>query len=338
MASSVENLDFSKYDLVLCSSSGFAHGAITKPETKFIVYYHSPARYIWDWTNEYKADLWLNSGWKRYIMKPLIKKLFLNIRIWDVMASVRSDLSIANSLNTQNRIRKYYKKDSIVLYPPVETERFAKKIENNLVYNNPFFIEWWLSESQSMIGQVSEWNKKWLLYTETNHDYYIIISALTEFKKLDIAINAFNKLNANLLIIWAWDYKETLEKQITWKNIAFAGAKYGDELVSLVQNSLWLIFPWEEDFWIVPIEVMAAWKPVFAYNWWWLTETVLAWITWEFFDDKLWSDFVEKFELFHRNNLSGKYTKEACKKQAEKIFKWLIWRKTKENNFKKIKN
>ncbi|EFK95984.1 Glycosyl transferase, group 1 [sediment metagenome] len=74
-------------------------------------------------------------------MKPLIKKLFLNIRIWDVMASVRSDLSIANSLNTQNRIRKYYKKDSIVLYPPVETERFAKKIENNLVYNNPFFIE-----------------------------------------------------------------------------------------------------------------------------------------------------------------------------------------------------
>ncbi|MDR2641106.1 MAG: hypothetical protein LBC61_07665 [Candidatus Peribacteria bacterium] len=61
MASSVENFDFSEFDVVLCSSSGFAHGAITKPETKFIVYYHSPARYMWDWTNEYKRDLGLNS-------------------------------------------------------------------------------------------------------------------------------------------------------------------------------------------------------------------------------------------------------------------------------------
>lgn len=302
MASSVENLDFSKYDLVLCSSSGFAHGAITKPETKFVVYYHSPARYMWDWTNEYKADLWLNSGWKKYIMKPILNKLFLNLRIWDVMRSVRSDISLANSLNTQNRIRKYYKKDSIVLYPPVETERFAKKLDENMDFVNIF----------------------------DRNNYYIIISALTEFKKLDVAINSFNNLEANLLIIWAWDYKETLEKQITGKNIAFAGAKYGDELVSLVQNSLGLIFPGEEDFWIVPIEVMAAWKPVFAYNWWWLTETVLAWITWEFFDDKSWFDFVEKFKLFHRNNISKKYTSEACKKQASNFSISLFENKLKE--------
>jgi len=59
MAQSVESLNFSEYDVVLCSSSGFAHGAITKPDTKFIVYYHSPARYMWDWTNEYKKDI----GW-----------------------------------------------------------------------------------------------------------------------------------------------------------------------------------------------------------------------------------------------------------------------------------
>jgi hypothetical protein len=57
MASSVESLDFSKYDVVIASTSGFAHGAITKPETQFLVYYHSPARYMWDWTNEYKKDI-----------------------------------------------------------------------------------------------------------------------------------------------------------------------------------------------------------------------------------------------------------------------------------------
>jgi hypothetical protein len=64
MSKSVEQLDFSEYDIVLCSSSGFAHGAITKPETKYIVYYHSPARYLWDWTNEYKKDIGFQKGIK----------------------------------------------------------------------------------------------------------------------------------------------------------------------------------------------------------------------------------------------------------------------------------
>lgn len=57
MARTIESFDFSEYDVVLVSSSGFAHGVITKPETKTIVYYHAPARYMWDWTNEYKKDI-----------------------------------------------------------------------------------------------------------------------------------------------------------------------------------------------------------------------------------------------------------------------------------------
>ncbi len=298
MAKSVESLDFSSYDVVLCSSSWFAHWAITKPETKFIVYYHSPARYMWDWTNEYKSDLWLNSGWKKYIMKPLINKLFLNLRIWDFIASNRVDISLANSNNTAKRIKKYYRKDSILLYPPVETKRFAKDL----------------------------WDKKYDLKFKK---YYIIISALTEFKKIDIAINAFNNLDENLIIVWAWDYKSELEKLIKTKNIAFVWPKYDDELVYLVQNSLGLIFPWEEDFGIVPIEIMAAWKPVFAYKWWWLTETVLPWITGDFFIDKNWMDFIEKFKLFNKNNSEEKYNSDNCKKQAS-IF-------SKENFENKIK-
>lgn len=302
MSWSVEKLDFSNYDLVICSSSGFAHWAITKPETKFIVYYHSPARYMWDWTNEYKNDLWLNSGWKKYIMKPLINKLFLNLRIWDYIASNRVDISLVNSKNTQKRIKKYYKKDSILLYPPVETDRFSKKIDGNINFEGIF----------------------------EKNNYYIIISALTEFKKIDLAIKAFNDLDQNLLIIWAWDYKENLEKIVKKQNISFAWAKYSDELVYLVQNSLWLIFPWEEDFWIVPIEVMAAWKPVFAYNAGWLTETVLSWITWEFFDEKNGLDFIEKFKIFHKNNLDKKYSEENCRNQANIFSKEIFEKKLKE--------
>lgn len=302
MAGSVESLDFSNYDLVICSSSWFAHGAITKPETKFVVYYHSPARYMWDWTNEYKADLWLNYWWKSIFLKPLINKLFLHLRIWDVIASNRVDITLANSKNTANRIRKYYKKDSILLYPPVETSRFAKKLDKDLNFENIF----------------------------EKNNYYIIISALTEFKKLDIAIKAFNNLEENLLIIWAWDYKENLEKLVKNKNIKLAWAKYNDELVYIVQNSMWLIFPWEEDFGIVPIEVMAAWKPVFALNAWWLTETVLTWVTWDFFTDKNGMDFVEKFNIFHKNNKENKYAEENCKKQANIFSKEVFEEKIKE--------
>lgn len=286
MAISVENFDFSEYDLVICSSSWFAHWAITKPETKFVVYCHSPARYMWDWTNEYKRDLGLNSWWKKYFLKPFIERTFYKNRQWDLMASSRADLIIANSKNTSNRIKKYYRRESKILYPPVETQRFAKILEKNN-FEKPF------------------------------EKYYIIISALTEFKKIEIAISWFNKLEENLLIIWAGDFRENLEKLTKKENIKFAWAKYDDELVFLVQNSSGLIFPWEEDFGIVPIEVMSAWKPVFAYKGWWLLETNIEWVTWSFFEDKSWKDFIEKFEIFHKNNLKNIYTRENCVKQAK---------------------
>lgn len=286
MAISVENFDFSEYDLVICSSSWFAHWAITKPETKFVVYCHSPARYMWDWTNEYKRDLGLNSWWKKYFLKPFIERTFYKNRQWDLMASSRADLIIANSKNTSNRIKKYYRRESKILYPPVETQRFAKILEKNN-FEKPF------------------------------EKYYIIISALTEFKKIEIAISWFNELEENLLIIWAGDFRENLEKLTKKENIKFAWAKYDDELVFLVQNSSGLIFPWEEDFGIVPIEVMSAWKPVFAYKGWWLLETNIEWVTWSFFEDKSWKDFIEKFEIFHKNNLKNIYTKENCINQAK---------------------
>lgn len=281
MSSSIEKLDFSEYDVVLCSSSWFAHWAITKPETKFIVYYHSPARYMWDWTNEYKRDISKNKFIKS-ILIFILNRMFLKLRQWDYISSQRVDISLANSSNTQNRIRKYYRKESEVLYPPVETNRFWKKIDIK--------------------------NEYW--------DYYLIISALTEFKKIEVAIKAFNKMpEKKLLIVWAWDYRKDLE-EIKKENTIFLWAKYSEELVWIVQNTKGLIFPWEEDFWIVPIEVMAAWKSVFAYKWWWLLETVIEWKTWEFFENKNWEDFVEKFKIYDKNNSEWKYKEEECVNQA----------------------
>jgi len=263
MKRSVEKLDFSDYEYVIVSSSGFAHGLQTWDATKTIVYYHAPARYMWDWTHEYRKEISMNRGIRWYLYGRFMKWL----RIWDYEVSQNNDILLANSQTTQKRIQKYYRRESEIVFPPIETERFAKTLTQPLHPNSLPFQ-----------GKGS-----------TYKSYYIILSALTEFKRLDIAIKAFKKLpENNLLIIWEGEYRWEL-KRLAWdtENISFTGAQYGDDLVSLVQHSLGLIFPGEEDFGIVPIEVMAA----------------------------------------HKNNREKKYTTQNCRKQAAKYDRQIFKKK-----------
>ncbi|MBT3727288.1 hypothetical protein HOG21_06620 [bacterium] len=124
---------------------------------------------MWDWTNEYKRDISKNK-FIHFVLNIILNKMFLKLRQWDYMASNRHDITISNSQNTANRVKKYYKKESIILFPPIETERFAPK---------------------TVIS-----TKK-----QEFENYYIIISALTEFKKIEIAIKAFNQISEKKLVI-----------------------------------------------------------------------------------------------------------------------------------------
>ena len=297
MSRSTESLDLSEYDVVISSNSAFVHWCLTKPETKFIVYYHTPARYMWDRTNEYKKEIWWNKWIKLFILNYLLKSL----RIWDYIASQRHNITIANSTNVAKRLKKYYNLDAKIIYPWVEIDRFKKEIIES--------------------------------YILPTKKYYIIISALTEFKKIDISIKAFNKmLDKNLIIVWTGNYENKLNElsQKDWnyskekQNIFFVWPKYWDELVFFLQNSRGLIFSWEEDFWIVPIESFWAGKPVFAYKWWGLAETMLEWITGEFFENKNWIDFIEKFKIFDENIKQWKYNCEKimdiAKKYSQEVF------------------
>lgn len=289
MAKGVENFNFTKYDVVIVSSSGFAHGIITKPETKTIVYYHSPARYLWDWTNEYKRDIGGNKGIKWY----LLNKLFLKLRMWDVIASERADIVLANSENVKKRIQKYYKREAQVLYPPIELERFKEE------------------KTKENFDEMYGFHEK---------SYFIIVATLTEFKKIEIAIEAFKKSGRRLVIIGEGNHKHALEEQANgFENIVFLWAKYGDELVLLVQQSAGMIFPGEEDFGIVPIEAMAAGIPVFAYGKWGLLETVQEGISGNFFYKSDGSDFEKCFKTFEKNIIEENFKKETIQKSVEKF-------------------
>lgn len=292
MSKGVESMDLSEYDVVLVSNSAFVHGVITKPETKCIVYYHTPARYMWDRTNEYKKEIGWNKGIKLFILNWMLRDL----RMWDFQASQRHDITLANSMNVAKRLKKYYWLESKVIYPNVDVERFRKEINTSSLA--------FLSTGEGDIKFPTQ--------------YYIIISALTEFKRVDISIQAFNKMSdKNLVIVWAGNYRENLEK-MAGKNVYFTGPKYWDELVALLQNSSWLIFSGEEDFGIVPIEAFWAGKPVFAYRWWGLAETMIQWITGEFFEDKNGNDFVEEFKIFDENVRNWKYKPLEIQKVAQK--------------------
>jgi len=286
MRRSVESLTFDTYDVVIISSSWFAHGIRT--QTKTIVYYHAPARYMWDWAHEYRKEIWCNTWLKSYFYG----RLLLSLRKWDYSVAQTRDIILANSFTTQKRIEKYYRRNSEVVYPPIETKRFSKQVTHHSIKKTYGFSS-----------------------------YYIIISAITEFKRIDVAIQAFKEMwDINLLIVWDGDQRDKLKTiSKNHKNIQFAGTQFWDDLVSIVQQSSGLIFPWEEDFWIVPIEVMAAGKPVFALKKWWLTETVTPKITWDFFLRPDGSDFIESFKNFHAQNQHWQYAETACKKQASKF-------------------
>jgi glycosyltransferase involved in cell wall biosynthesis len=237
MPKAVEQLNFSNYDVVISSSSAFMHGIKTGKNTKHICYCHSPMRYAWDYAHEYT---------KHYspLMKFVIAEKLKKIRQWDFMSSDRPNVIIANSEHVKKRIEKYWRKDSIVIHPPVDVKRF----------------------------------------TPTGHheDYFLIVSALTPFKKIDLAIHTFNRIGRKLIIIGEGAQKKYLQS-IAKDNIEFLGYKDDHTTRDYFENCRAFIFPGEEDFGITPVEAMAAGKPVLAYGVGGVTESVQPGISGEFF-------------------------------------------------------
>lgn len=222
MPPAIEQFDFSKYDVVLSDSSSYAKGVITRPETLHISYIHTPMRYAWDDCQKYTEDF----GFPRFVKK--LVPFFMNpIRLWDRVSADRVDHIVANSHFVAERIRKYYRKEAIVIHPPVEVRRFG--------------IE------------------------PVQKEYYLMVGRLIAYKRHDIAIEAFNRLRLPLKIIGRGPELERL-KRLAGPTIQFLGRVDESELPKYYAECRGFVFPQEEDFGIVAIEALASGRPLIAYR------------------------------------------------------------------------
>jgi len=245
MPRAIESFRFDEYDIVISSSSAFAHGIIVNSDTSHICYAHAPMRYAWDYTHSYTEEK--TSGWKKFFRPWLYSTLF-SLRLWDYTASGRADVLLANSKTTQKRIQKYWRKPSFVLYPPVDTESFVS---------------------------IQSFPK--ILHQKTQpQNYYYIVSMLEPFKKIDIVLESFKQNPQRTLVIIGdgSQRKKFMKEYGMCKNIFFLGRQTDTIVQACMQHCKAFVFPGKEDFGITPVEAMACGKPVIFFNQGGVAETV----------------------------------------------------------------
>jgi len=219
----MERLDLRGYDLVLSSSSAFGKGVITRPETMHICYCHTPMRWCWNY-DEYVERERLGR-----ISRSVLPFLMTGLRLWDQMSATRVDHFIANSPVVADRIQKYYRREAVVIPPPVEASRFTF---------DPTIVP---------------------------DEYFLIVSRFMPYKRIDLAIEACNRLQLPLVIIGSGRDENRL-KSIAGPTIRFTGRLSDEEVLYYYAHCRAFILPGEEDFGITPLEAQASGRPVIAYG------------------------------------------------------------------------
>lgn len=263
MPTAIEMMNLDEYDIVLSSCHSVSKGVITKPETLHISYCHTPMRYAW--------ETWdLETRLKKFpkFTHNYIRKKIEEIREWDHCAAQRVDDYLANSSYTASQIKKYYQRESNVIYPPVRCDRFQPT-------ENP------------------------------SNDYYLAAGRLIPYKKFDLIVETFNQNKKPLKIVGIGpDYKKI--KKIAKSNIEILGEVSNEELAKLYANCKAFIFPQLEDAGIVPLEAMASGRPVIAYHKGGSLDTVIDGETGIFFGEQKVESINQAIENFEKMNFDAK--------------------------------
>jgi glycosyltransferase involved in cell wall biosynthesis len=215
-----ERFDLSGHDLVLSNKSGFCHGVRPPPGAVHVCYCLTPTRYVWGF-DDYAGREGLGAA-MRLALRPLLGWL----RRWDLAAAGHVQHFIAISSAVQERIRRFYGRDSRIIYPPVDTDRFAG--------------------AHAVPG-----------------DYYLSLGRLIPYKRVDLAVRACTALNRPLLVAGAGRDRARLER-LAGPTVKFVGRVPEPDLPALLAGCRAFIFPGLEDFGITPVQALAAGRPVIA--------------------------------------------------------------------------
>ncbi len=317
-----ETFDLREFDLVISSSSAFAKGVVVRPKTIHINYCHNAARFLWDCATEYLSQQKL--GFCRQIIAD---NIFSYLRLWDRSASKRVDYFVANSKATASRIKKYYGQDAKVIYPPVNLAFFDGSENGFQKHKASPSDENFTRQADSLsVPQKQDGTMPARQFERfENHisspslafdDYFLIVSQLTPYKKIDVSVEAFNKLGLPLVIIGEGSQEKYL-RSIAKENIKILGWLADEETAEYYKNCFAFIFPGEDDFGIAPVEAMSWGKPVLAYKGGGAEETVLSSMTGEFFEaatPEVLADGVRRLRENYKN-----YSPLVIRKWSEKF-------------------
>lgn len=249
-----DRLDLSGYEIVLSNKSGFCHGVRTVPETLHICYCLAPTRYVW-MLDDYLGRENFGAGVR--LASRLVARLY---RRWDYAAAQRVDHFIAISREIQTRIRRFYGRDSTIIYPPAEVaERFQP--------------------------------------SPVTEDYFLIVSRLIPYKRIDLAVQACTRLGLPLLIGGKGRDRARLEA-MAGPTVQFLGYVPDEDLPDLFARCRAFIFPGLEDFGITPLQAQAAGRPVIAFRGGGALDTVIPDQTGAFFDEPTVESLAKILETF----------------------------------------
>ncbi len=294
MPTAVEMMDLDDFDVVLSSCHSVSKGVITKPETLHICYCHTPMRYAWEsWDFETRLK-----KFPRFL-HPFIRRQMRRIRRWDYAAAQRVDKYIANSTYIGQQIKKHYKRDSDIIYPPVQTKKFK-------------------------------------VLTRPKEDYYFSIGRMIPYKKFDLLVDTFNKLGEKLII--AGDGPDLPRiKSIAKKNVKILGRVSDKDLVDLYSNCRAFLFPQMEDAGIVPLEAMASGRPVIAFNKGGSLNTMIEGKTGVFFDSQTVDSLTDAIQRFEKKSFDPKFLRKHAEEFDIEKFKRKV-KEYAEGEWKEFKN
>lgn len=272
-----ERFNFDAYDLVISSNSALAKGVILPEGVKHVCYCYTPTRYLWSDRNQYIENLNLPS-----FVKHLLYLYLSYLRTWDLEAARRVDHFVAISNVVKERIQHYYKRESVVVYPPVDIDPFS-------------------------IG-------------EGRGGYYLAGGRLTYYKRFDIIVDAFSKMNMPLYIYGDGPERGNLENRAK-PNIHFLGRISEKKLHTLYKDAIAFINPQEEDFGITMVEAMASGCPVIAFNKGGALDIVQKNVSGAFFDEQSWESLSDTVIRFDRKNFDPQRIRVASEKFSKESFK-----------------